>query len=152
MEKETFLTFTLGKELFAVNVVNVLEVLEKQSITLVPQAPAHILGIINFRGNILPVINTRMKFNLSSADTGLESILIVFEVELNGNICNMAATADSVKNVIEIDPGEIRPIPEMGISYDIRFIRGAIHRDENFILVLETEKVFSISDLEVINN
>jgi purine-binding chemotaxis protein CheW len=153
MENETYLTFKLGQELFAVNVANVLEVLEKQPITAVPRAPQHILGIINFRGNILPVVNTRLKFNLAAANLDIENILIVFEIKnTDDTIYSIAATADAVKNVIEIAPNEIKPIPEMGISYDARFIKGAIRRDENFILILETEKVFSIVDLEVLNN
>ena len=152
MEKETYLTFKLGQEFFAVSVANVLEVLEKQQITLVPRAPEHILGIINFRGNILPVVDTRQKFNLSGSESDLNCILIVFEMGSVENRFSIAATADAVKDVIEISQDEIKPIPEMGLSYDAQFIRGAIRRQENFVLILETEKVFSLSDAEVINN
>jgi purine-binding chemotaxis protein CheW len=152
MEKETYLTFKLGQEFFAVSVANVLEVLEKQRITPVPRAPEHILGIINFRGNILPVVDTRQKFNLSGSSADLDCILIVFEMGTEENRFSIAATADAVKDVIEISQDEIKPIPEMGLSYDSHFIRGAIRRQENFILILETDKVFSLSDTEVVNN
>lgn len=152
MEKETYLTFKLGQEFFAVSVVNVLEVLEKQQITPVPCAPEHILGIINFRGSILPVVDTRLKFNLSGLETNLNNILIVFELESVENSFSIAATADAVKDVIEISQDEIQPIPEMGLRYDAQFIRGVVRREESFILLLETEKVFSISDAEIINH
>jgi purine-binding chemotaxis protein CheW len=151
MEKETYLTFKLGQEFFAVSVANVLEVLEKQQITPVPQAPPDILGIINFRGNILPVVSTRHKFNLSATDTDLNCILIVFEMGADENRSTIAATADAVKDVIEISKNEIKPIPEMGMSYDAHFIRGAVRRQENFFLILDTEKVFSLSVAEVNN-
>jgi purine-binding chemotaxis protein CheW len=151
MEKETYLTFKLGQEFFAVSVANVLEVLEKQQITPVPRAPEHILGIINFRGNILPVVDTREKFNLSASETDLNCILIVFEMGTDENHFSIAATADAVKDVIEISRDEIKPIPEMGLRYDTQFIRGAVRREESFILLLETDKVFSLSDAEVIN-
>jgi purine-binding chemotaxis protein CheW len=150
MEKETLLIFQLGQELFAVEVSNVLEVLEQQEITTVPQAPEHILGIVNFRGNIVPVISTHNKFNLSSKDN-LNSILIVFEINKGGNHYFIAATADKVKDVIEINQEEVKPIPEIGLSYDKHFIRGAIRRSENFILLLETENVFADSNSEVVN-
>ena len=151
MEKETYLTFKLGQEFFAVSVANVLEVLEKQQITPVPRAPKHILGIINFRGNILPVVDTRQKFSLSGSEADLNCILIVFEIGTADNHFSIAATADAVKDVIEISPDEIKPIPEMGLTYDTRFIRGTIRREETFILLLDTEKIFSLSDTQSIN-
>lgn len=150
MEKETYLTFVLGQECFAVNVSNVLEVLEQQQITQIPKAPEHILGIINFRGDILPVINTRCKFNLPAKDNYLKNYVIVYEIGDEDKRFTIAATADAVKDVIEISPDEIKTVPEMGISYDTRYITGAIRRNETFTLLLNTEKVFSASDCTII--
>lgn len=148
MEKETFLTFLLGQELFAVNVKKVLEVLEKQHITKVPQTPGHILGILNFRGEILPVIDTRVKFNLESHAIDDKNFVIVYDISTASNKYIIAATADAVKDVIEISDTEIKPVPEMGINYDSKFISGAVRRDNDFILILDIEKVFSFSDIE----
>lgn len=146
MEKQTFLTFLLGKEYFAVNVIKVLEVLERQYITRVPQAPAHILGIINFRGDILPVVDTRYKFNLPSQNEDEKNYIIIYDVSTADSKIIIAATADAVKDVIEIADDEIKPVPEMGISYNAKYISGAIRRNEEFILLLDIEKVFSLSD------
>lgn len=151
MEKETYLTFQLGQDLFAVEVTNVLEVLQKQTITIIPKAPEHILGIVNFRGNIVPVICTHQKFNLPFSQNESDCILIIFEIG-EGNLRSFAATADKVEDVIEINPEEIKPIPEVGLSYNSQFIRGAIRRNETFILILDTEKAFSLSTAEIINN
>jgi len=148
MEKQTLLTFLLGQEYFAVNVTKVLEVLEKQHITKVPQTPGHILGIINFRGDILPVVDTRQKFNLPSQGIEEKNYVIVYDISSNNNKFIIAATADAVKDVIEIRDNEIKPVPEMGISYNTKFISGAIRQNENFILLLDIEKVFSMSDAE----
>jgi len=150
MEKQTFLTFLLGQEYFAVNVTKVLEVLERQQITKVPQTPGHILGIINFRGEILPVVDTRQKFNLSTQDTEEKHFVIVYDLSTNQNKFIIAATADAVKDVIEIFENEIKPVPEMGISYNAKYISGAIRRKEQFILLLDVEKIFSISDAETV--
>lgn len=150
MEKSTYLTFVLGKEYFAVCVDEVLEVLQHQQITSVPKTPDHILGIINFRGDILPVVDTRIKFNLSTQDENQRSIIIVFDIAGEDQRIQIAATADAVKDVIEVDPDEIKPVPEMGISYNAKFISGAIRRNDTFIMMLNIEKVFSISDLAMV--
>jgi len=148
----TYLTFKLGNELFAVPVTHVLEVLQKQQVTHVPKTPDHILGIINFRGDILPVIDTRRKFSLSVSDVDEKQIVIVFDMNTETEKHTIAATADAVKDVIEIKDEEIKPVPELGLSYDARFVIGAVRRDETFILLLDIEKVFSSSDLAVVNS
>jgi len=148
MEKLTLLTFLLGQEYFAVNVTKVLEVLEKQQITRVPQTPAYILGILNFRGEILPVVDMRQKFNLQSQDIEAKNNIIVYDLSNDANKFIVAATADAVKDVIEISETEIKPVPEMGISYNTKYISGAIRLNDNFILMLDIEKVFSLTDVE----
>jgi len=144
---DTYLTFMLGQELFAVSVSRVLEVLQKQNITRVPKTPEHILGIINFRGDILPVVDTRIKFALTQTDINEKQIIIVFETGEDATKLIIAATADAVKDVIEIQDTEIKPVPELGLSYDVRYIKGAVRRNENFILMLDVEKVFSAKDM-----
>ncbi len=145
---ETYLTFLLENEKFAVPVTHVLEVLLKQQITPVPKTAAHILGIINFRGDILPVIDTRQKFNLSLAENNEKQVVIVFEIEnSDGTKSIISATADAVKDVIEINEQDIKPVPELGLDFDSRFISGAIFRNDKFILLLDIKKVFSATDL-----
>lgn len=151
MENETFLTFQLGNDYFAVNVKNVLEVLEQQHITFVPKAPPHILGIMNFRGQILPVIDTRFKFGLPPHDTNTRNSVIVFELRGEKEVTIISATADAVKDVIEISPAEIISVPEMGMGYDAKYIAGAIRRNETFILVLEIEKILDTGQKDIIN-
>jgi purine-binding chemotaxis protein CheW len=152
MEKQTFLTFLLGKEFFAVNVKMVLEVLEKQNITKVPKTPEHILGIINFRGEILPVTDTRLKFNLPPHNLDDKNYVIVYDLSTENNKYVIAATADAVKDVIEIAENEIKPVPEMGISYNTKFISGVVRRNNDFILLLDIEKIFSLSDIEAMES
>ena len=145
---ESYLTFMLDEEYFAVPVVNVLEVLLKQQVTRVPKTPKHILGIINFRGEILPVIDTRQKFNLSTEKTNDNYVVIVFEI-LNKDESRIiiSGTVDSVKDVVEIDPAEIKSVPELGLNFDSRYISGAAQRDNHFILLLNIDRVFTGSDL-----
>jgi purine-binding chemotaxis protein CheW len=149
MEKETYLTFVLGRELFAVNVKNVLEVLEQQPITRVPKAPDQILGIINFRGEILPVVNTHLKFGFTDTETSAKPYVIVYDLARDGHRYFVAATADGVKDVIEVLPDEVKPVPEMGINYDARFLEGAIIRHDRFVLMVHPDKLFSAADTEI---
>lgn len=145
MKTNTYLTFKLGQELFAVNVDNVLEVLERQLITPVPDAPKNLVGIINFRGEILPVLNTHLKFNLAVEDNEeLERLLIVFEIGQDENKYSVAATADAVKDVIEVADEQIKPVPENGISYDSKFLTGIINYDNQFVMLLNTIKTFTL--------
>jgi purine-binding chemotaxis protein CheW len=149
-EKQTFLTFLLGQEYFAVHVTKVLEVLEKQHITKVPQTPEHILGIINFRGDILPVIDTRQKFNLASVQDDDKQFVIVYDLTTESRKLTVAATADAVKDVIEISPSDVKPVPEMGINYDSRYISGVMKQNDDFIMLLDIDKVFALSDCEAV--
>ncbi len=151
MERETYLTFLIGEDYFAVNVKKVLEVLEKQKVTQVPKAPDYILGIINFRGQILPVIDTRKKFGIAENESNGKKAVIVYEIKNEAEVTTIAATADGVKDVIEIDDNEIKPIPEIGISYDTHFIRGAVNRNDKFILLIDIEKILSLSASEQID-
>lgn len=147
--KQTLLTFLLGQEYFAVHVTKVLEVLEKQNITKVPQTPAHILGIINFRGEILPVIDTRQKFNLPAIAEEDKHFVIVYDLSTDTHNLIVAGTADAVKDVIEILPSDIKPVPEMGIGYDARFISGVVRQNDEFIMILDIDKVFALSEAEI---
>ncbi len=149
MEKSTYLTFVLAHEFFAVNVANVLEVLEQQQITRVPKAPEHIMGIINFRGDILPVVNTRLKFSLGD-DENIKNYIIVFDLTRNHNRYPVSAVVDGVKDVIEINSEEVMAVPEMGLSFDTRFITGVIRRNNDFIMLINPEKVFSGIDTEAV--
>ncbi len=138
----TYLIFMLRKELFAVSVSNVLEVLQKQHITKVPKTSKHVLGIINFRGDILPVINTQKKLNMDE-DNIKKQIVIVFEIGENTNKKIIAATSDAVKDVIEIKDDEIKSVPELGLAYDAELIKGTVQRNDNFILMLDIKNLFS---------
>ncbi len=148
--KQTLLTFLLGQEYFAVHVTKVLEVLEKQQITRVPQTPVHILGIINFRGEILPVIDTRQKFNLPAIQEDDKHFVIVYDLSNDSRKLIVAATADAVKDVIEISQADIKPVPEMGIGYDSRYISGVIRLNDSFIMLLDIDKVFALSESEIV--
>jgi len=149
INKNSYLSFRLGEEVFAIEVKGVLEVLEKQKITKVPKTPAHIKGVTNFRGEILPVIDSRIKFNMPIAAEESDFVIIVLDIQYKGKQMLLGATADSVSDVLEIAPEQIKPVPEMGSKYNTEYLEGMYKIADHFIMILNSEKVFSIDELSI---
>lgn len=143
----TFLSFIVCSELYAVNVTKVLEVLEKQNITRIPNAPGYIRGIINFRGEVVPVFESRNKFNLPArADDG-SFVIIVLDLSHETEIFRIGAIVDKVKDVISIDDQEIKPVPTMSKEFNTEFLQGIVKQGDNFIMLLDVERVFTSEEL-----
>jgi purine-binding chemotaxis protein CheW len=147
--KQAYLSFRLNKELFAVNAFKVLEVLEQQYITEIPQTPAYVLGVINFRGEILPVFDTRRKFNMPARDEKQKFVIVVLDLTINDQKVLIGTTADGVKDVIEIDDKEIKDVPEVGSSFNTEFLDGILYRDNGFIMMLNVDKVYAEENVEL---
>jgi purine-binding chemotaxis protein CheW len=139
----TYLSFIICNEYYAVNVDKVLEVLEKQEITPVPNTPDVIDGIINFRGEIVPVFETRMKFNLPRREQDISYVIIVLDLSQNNEVYRVGAKVDKVKDVVEIDHEQIKPVPAMSSEFNAEFVNGVVRLDDKFIMLLDIEKVFS---------
>lgn len=145
-----YLTFKLDEEFFTVNVHNVREILEYLKITKMPDAPPFMRGIINVRGSVIPVIDLRMKFGMEPTEAKSTTRIIVLEVQReNGNLV-IGALADSVKEVIELAPDQIDPPPDMGTRWKREYITGVGKYNEEFIMLLDTNKLFSTSELNVL--
>jgi purine-binding chemotaxis protein CheW len=149
--KNTFLSFRIGKETFAVSVHKALEVLEKQYITQVPNVPAYIEGVINFRGKIIPVIDSRMKFKLPKRGIDDKYVVIVFDLMIEGKKMIIGAMADSVQDVIGFDDANILEVPELGFNYNAEFILGMLKNENSFTMILDIDKVFSAEEVDVLN-
>lgn len=150
-KKNTFLSFRIGKETFAVSVAKVLEVLEKQYITEVPNVPEYIEGVINFRGKIIPVIDTRLKFKLPKRASDEKYVVIVFDLQIEGRKMLIGAMADSVHDVISFDETSIMDIPEMGYNYNTDFLLGMLKNETSFTMILDIDKVFSKEEVNIIH-
>jgi purine-binding chemotaxis protein CheW len=149
--KNVFLSFRLGKETFAVSVKKVLEVLQRQNITEVPDVPSYIKGVINFRGDILPIYDARIKFNIAVQSDDQKNVVIVLDLDSNNQKMRIGAIADEVKDVISIEETDIRPVPEMGFKYNVEFLSGMIKSVDGFIMVLNVDKIFSTEDVSIIS-
>lgn len=150
-KKNTFLSFRIGKETFAVSVRKALEVLEKQYITRVPNVPSYIEGVINFRGKIIPVIDARLKFNLPKRAEGEKYVVIVFDLLVEEKKMIIGAMADSVQDVIAFDEENILEVPELGFNYNAEFILGMLKNENSFTMILDIDKVFSSEEVNIMN-
>lgn len=150
LEVAQYLTFTLSDEVFAFDISKVREVLEYGKITKVPQTPAMMKGVINLRGNVVPVIDMRIKFDLVESERTVNTVIIIFEIELDGESTMLGALVDSVKEVLDLDSEHIEPPPGIGTLLQTEFIQGMGKRDDEFIIILDIEKIFSSTELELI--
>jgi chemotaxis signal transduction protein len=146
----TYLSFTICGDHYAVNVAKVLEVLQEEHITPVPNAPSFIRGIINFRGDVVPVFETRVRFNLPDRNGSDSYNIIVLDISEGADMFRMGAVVDKVKDVISIDDSEIKPVPTMSKEFNTEFLQGVYKLNNEFIMLLNVEKVFTGEDLNTI--
>jgi purine-binding chemotaxis protein CheW len=146
-ETVQYLTFELAEEIFAFDVAKVREILEFTSITKIPQTPDFMRGVINLRGSVVPVIDLRLNFGLSCTEQTINTCIIVVELSLAGETVVLGVLADSVQEVVEMEPDLIEPPPHIGTKLKTEFIKGMGKVDDNFVMILDIDKVFSSDEL-----
>jgi len=151
-ETRQYITFKLGDEVFAIDVAKVREVLEVSQITRVPTAPAYMRGVVNVRGQSTPVVDLRLRFGLPRAADSVHTRIIVMELQLDGEDTVLGGIADSVHEVIELDPAHITPPPRIAMRWRTEFIQGMGKRGDDFIIILDVNAVFSSDGLALITN
>ena len=151
-ETVQYLTFKLSEEVFALDVAKVREILEYSSITKVPQTPDFMRGVINLRGSVVPVIDLRLKFGMTRTEQTVNTCIIVVEVSMDGETTVLGALADSVQEVIEMEPDSIEPAPHIGTSLNTDFIKGMGKHEGNFIMILDIDRVFSSEEMQAVQS
>lgn len=143
----SYLSFKLGEETFAANVSKVLNILEMTEITKVPRAPEYMKGVINLRGSVLPVVDTRIKFGMPATEYTSNTCILVMEVEVDGEQVQVGGLVDAVQAVLEIEKEDILPPPSIGSKYRSEFISGMAKIDDRFIMLLNMDRVFSSDEI-----
>ena len=146
-ENHQYLTFKLDEEVFALGIDKVREVLDYTSVTKVPQVPDFMRGVINLRGSVVPVVDMRLKFGMAKTEKTVNTCIIIVEINLEGETTVLGALADSVQEVLDLEPHQIEPAPKIGTKLRTEFIRGMGKRGEQFIIILDIDKVFSGEEL-----
>lgn len=143
---ERFLQFSLGTEDYAIPLLKVKEVIAVSELTPVPFAPPHFRGIMNLRGQIISVIDLRIKFKMSKADFTQETAIVILDL---GKLC-FGVIVDCVSSVLAATAAEIAAAPDVESSVKSDYIQGVTRKDNRLVLLLDIEKVLSIEDLKVL--
>lgn len=147
-----YLSFVLDKELFAFEVLRVREVLEVSRITRVPKTPKFMIGVINLRGGVVPVIDLRLKFELPAGETTVETSIIILETQTDGEAMIIGALVDAVKAVIHLEATDIEEAPKVGMRLGREFIAGIGKKGDHFIILLDSDRVFSKTEMDLFSD
>lgn len=148
MNTKAYLTFVLGNEKFAINVERVQEVVELEQVTKVPNAPAYMLGIINLRGRLLPLLDTKLKLGLSKTEITRKSRIMVLGIQgSDDKRLEIGALVDLAKEVIEIQDNHIQPAPEFENYTTNVPITGILNNQGDITMIMDIEKIFSVQDI-----
>ena len=150
METTQYLIFKLEDEVFALDISKVREVLDFTTITKVPKTPEFMRGVINLRGSVVPVVDLRLKFGMSKTEKTVNTCIIIAEVTVDNETTILGALADSVQEVMDLEPGQIEAAPKIGTHLNTAFIRGMGKRDNAFVIILDIDKVFSTDELALV--
>ena len=145
-----YLTFTLDKEQYAVDVAKVREVLEVPDLTKIPRMPSYMIGVINIRGHVVPVIDLRTKFGMERIEHTVRTSIVVTEIASQGELITIGCLADSVQEVVDIMGDQIEDPPKIGTTVDTDFIAGVGKKDDRFIIILDVDRVFRDDELSAV--
>lgn len=144
---QQYLTFVLGRETFALNILNIKEIIEYGQLTEVPRMPVFIRGVINLRGAVVPVIDMAARFDKPSAEITRKTCIVIIEVEHAEGTQVVGVMVDAVNEVVDIEPGNIEPAPSFGANIRADFIEGMGKIDGKFVIILNVNSVLSVGEI-----
>jgi purine-binding chemotaxis protein CheW len=138
-----YLTFSLAGEEYGIGILKVKEIIGMMPITVVPQTPEYVKGVINLRGKVIPVIDLRLKFSMETAEYTERTCIIVVEIKGDGKQILMGIVVDSVSEVRNIKPGEIEDTPSFGSKTQTEYILGMAKMEGGVKILLDIDRVLS---------
>lgn len=148
LDVNQYLTFSLNEETFGVDVLQVREVMDFTSVTKVPRSPDYMLGVINLRGSVVPVVDLKKKFAMPGKEISRDSCIVVLEIGLADEQILIGALADGVQEVLDLVEDQIEPAPRLGTGLNADFILGMGKVNEEFVILLDLQKIFTSEELE----
>ena len=150
-DADQFLTFIMNNEEYGVNILCVQEIRGWESATPLPNAPAHIKGVINLRGTIVPIIDLRQCFGLQGIEYTPVTVVIVLKVESSKGSRIVGIVVDAVSEVYTIGDSDIKLAPDLGDSIDTDYVRGLVSVDEKMIILLEIDRLLNFGQVPDLN-
>jgi len=142
-ESRQVLTFSLGREVYGVDILRVKEIRGWSPVTRIPQSPQAVLGVLNLRGAIVPIIDLRVRFALPQAEFTAVTVIIVLSLRTEQGVRECGVVVDNVKDVVDIAPESIRPAPSMNAGNASEFIEGITTCDEQMLILLNADDLVS---------
>ena len=142
-----YLVFTLGGEVFAIDILQIREIIEVGEITEVPMTPPTVRGVINLRGAVVPVIDLNARFGHGPSAVGKKTCVVIFDAERDGTRADLGLMVDAVSEVVDIPSDAIEPPPAFGSVVRRDFIRGIGKLGDRFVILLDPEKAFDVEEM-----
>ena len=149
-ETSQYLTFKLDQEIYALDIMQVREVLDFSDITKVPRMPDFMRGVINLRGGVVPVVDLRLKFGMTRTEKTGDTCVIIIDLAVEGETTILGVLADSVQEVLTMEPDEIVAPPKIGTRLNTDFIKGMGKKNDEFVIIVDIDKVFSFDEVAVL--
>lgn len=149
-ESDQFVTLGLDHEVFAVPVGLVREILDMRQPFRIPEAPAHLAGLIDVRGAAVPVIDLRVKLGLPPREAAAETRILVLDVPVEGRCLSLGLIADRVFEVTALDVGSVAPPPDIGTPWHSDYIEGVGRRGDNFVVIFDLSRLLSSEDVALL--
>ncbi|MBD3609353.1 MAG: chemotaxis protein CheW [Gammaproteobacteria bacterium] len=149
-----FLTFVLDDEEYAVDILRVQEIRGWESVTRIPNTPNYIRGVLNLRGAIVPIIDLRMRFNLSQIEYGVTTVIVVLKVmsEDGNSSRTMGIVVDGVSEVYSVPENSLRDAPDFGTKVKTEFIKGLATIDDKMVIILNIDMMLNSDELAVVDS
>lgn len=143
---DQYLTFVMDEEEYGVDILSVKEIRIWDSATPLPKAPEHVRGVINLRGTIVPIIDLRQCFGMPAIEYGPLTVVLVLQVEGENGHREIGVVVDAVSDVYTLEPGQVKPAPEMGAGVETDYIRGLANIDDKMVILLDMDKLLMKED------
>ncbi len=144
LQTTQYLTFMLRDEGFAIEISKVREVLDVTTMTRIPRMPEYLSGVINLRGNVVPVMDLGQKLGMGSIEYTKNTCIMIVDLEVDANMVEMGVLTDSVQMVLDLNPEDIEAVPKMGTNLNTEFIKGMGRQsEEKFLIILDIDKVLA---------
>lgn len=143
------LTFMLGDETYGVDILRVQEIRGWQPVTRIPQSPGHVLGVLNLRGSIVPIVDLRMRLNLANADFTPVTVIIVLSVQSSHGRRDFGVVVDGVSDVINVQDSEVKPTPDLGSQVNTDYIHGITTVSDRMVMLLDIDRLISVDGMSL---
>ena len=137
------LTFVLGTETYGVDILRVQEIRGWSAVTKIPHAPPHVLGVLNLRGSIVPIVDMRMQFNLERAEYSAVTVIIVLSVQSRKGPRDFGLVVDGVSDVVDVNGAQVKAAPDLGSRAATDHIRGLLPVADRMVVLLDIDRLIS---------